>query len=159
MNYQRWQRSFHLATITHIPQPPSKGSRPPPRFREGAAWGPAEDGKGGGVSGCTGGQTSLCYTFVRGDSAARTCCVPRCSVFAGEKLFVLSIHLFFPRVCQLIANVRNVKCQQLKCQPVNSTPISTTSPFLLRILVHWIFLIMHSTMIKIAGLHFVNCKY
>lgn len=48
VNYQRWQRSLHLATITHIPQPHSNDlqSRPPPRFREGAEWGTSRGGGG-----------------------------------------------------------------------------------------------------------------
>lgn len=45
VNYQRWQSSFHLATITHIPQPPSKDlqSSPPGSWRVvWGVWGPAE---------------------------------------------------------------------------------------------------------------------
>ena len=42
VNYQRWQRSFHLATITHIPQPPSKDLQSPTqvqgRCSVGTSW-------------------------------------------------------------------------------------------------------------------------
>lgn len=47
VNYQRWQRSLHLATITHIPQPHSNDlqSRPPPDSGRVQSGGPAEEGE------------------------------------------------------------------------------------------------------------------
>lgn len=73
VNYQRWQHSFHLATITHIPQPPSKGLQSPTQVQGscsvGTSWG---GGVGWGGSGCRDGQASLSFAFIHKRSTVRT---------------------------------------------------------------------------------------
>lgn len=73
VNYQRWQHSFHLATITHIPQPPSKGLQSPTQVQGscsvGTSWG---GGVGWGGRGRRDGQASLSYASIHKRSTVRT---------------------------------------------------------------------------------------
>lgn len=61
VNYQRWQRRFHLATITHIPQPSSKDLWSPTQVQGGCSAGTSW---GSGNSGCRSGLMTLSYRLL-----------------------------------------------------------------------------------------------
>lgn len=117
VNYQRWQRSFHLATITHIPQPPSKDLQSPTqvqgRCSVGTSW-------GGGEQVGVGMDRWVCLTgTLHWHKAVRTYCMYCTGCGLHGKLFSLSINLF----SYSINFVRSVKCQTSHVQESKSQSI------------------------------------
>ncbi len=93
VNYRRWQRSFHLATITHIPQPPSKDLQSPTQVQ----------------GGCSVGDQ-----LRRGQMAvlqAHYTDIPL-SEHSVSSVFTINTSIFFI--------VRSIKCQMPKSQPIDS---------------------------------------
>ncbi len=92
VNYQRWQRSFHLATITHIPQPPSKDLQSPTqvqgRCSVGTSW-------GGGEQVGVGTARWVCLTStLHQHNTVRTHCILFVFILGIFWLWLISLLLF-----------------------------------------------------------------
>ncbi len=93
VNYRRWQRSFHLATITHIPQPPSKDLQSPTQVQGGCSMGDQ----------LRRGQMTVLQAHYTD--------IPL-SEHSVSSVFTINTSIFFI--------VRSIKCQMPKSQPIDS---------------------------------------